>query len=439
MDKRTLSFFVCLLFCLNQTLCAKAKKSWTFVVYVAADNDLNFFARRNINDMKKVGSNDNINILVQLDGYGIHEKTKRFFIEKEAAIQVNTHDITAYQKLNSGSAQTLIDCCKWAFESYPADHYALILWNHGTGILDNIRGRAVNASEIFTFNPSNHMLELNRSIEFLQFVEEKVAKETDRGVCFSDTYGSYLTNEKLYYALETIKTSVLDGKKIDIVAFDACLMSMIEVGNLLSEFVDIMVGSQEVELGTGWPYNLVLEPFKTKTLSPSEFATHMVESYGEAYKDVTNDFTQSAVCLKKIKQLEENVHNVSALLIEALQTQKNFSVARAIRASHSRRLCTHFSEPSYIDLHHFYFNLSQTIEFMSLYVNEAEQKKKIEDLISKGLSLLSDAVIANSVGPALPQAKGISIYFPTRYIDVSYTRTPFAKQNMWLDLLNLAL
>lgn len=418
---------------------AKQKKDWTFIVYIAADNDLNFFARKNITDMKQIGSNSHINILVQLDAYGIHEKTKRLFIEKNGAIQVNTDDITGYQKLNSGSAQTLIDCCKWAIENYPAEHYALVLWNHGTGILDNVRGKAINASEAFIFNPRNHMLELDRNLEFLDFIESKYPKDPSRGVCFSDTYGSYLTNEKIHYALETVCTSFLDGKKFDIIAFDACLMSMIEVGGLIKDFAHIMVGSQEVELGTGWPYKNILEPFLHKSLSPREFASHIVQSYKTAYENITNDFTQSAVDLDKIKLLEDNVHKVSGILIEALQTQTNYSVGRAVRASRSRRLCTYFSEPTYIDLHHFYSNLLHTVEFMTVKEDKNSIKKRMIEAVNEGLALISVIIFSNEVGPSLTQAKGISIYFPTRYIEASYIRTPFAKKNLWLDLLNLVM
>ena len=42
------------------------KKSWTFIVYIAADNDLRIFAANNIKQMAQVGSNENLNIAVCL-------------------------------------------------------------------------------------------------------------------------------------------------------------------------------------------------------------------------------------------------------------------------------------------------------------------------------------------------------------------------------------
>ena len=46
----------------------------------------------------------------------------------------------------------------------------LDLWNHGIGIIDIERRRMLNPSELFTFNPQNCLVELDRTIPFLDFV-----------------------------------------------------------------------------------------------------------------------------------------------------------------------------------------------------------------------------------------------------------------------------
>jgi hypothetical protein len=435
-----LFFFMAPLYCQDAKIYTETKAQthkWTIIVYIAGDNDLDYFARRNIEQMKKVGSNQNITIAVQLDRYGAHEHTKRLLIEKDIIYQVNAHDITSQQKLNSGNAQTLIDCCDWAIKEYPADHYALVLWNHGIGIVDFIKSKATNASELFIFNPQNHMLELNRSIGFLDFLEEKNNKRGPRGICFSDTYGSYLTNEKLDYALKVIKKDVLKGKNLDVIGFDACLMAMAEVGELIAPYADYMVASQEVELGTGWPYDKILKIFESSPLTPAQFAKHIVDQYAESYKAITKDFTQSAVELKYIAPLVKNVKELSSLLIKMVQSERNLSMRRAIKASKSKKVCTYFSEPSYIDLHHFYTNLLTTVDFIDLEAGQEHLLQGLAPLLTKGLSLIEKAVIKNQVGSFLEKAKGLSIYFPSRYIDSSYRKTSFVKKTEWLQLLSL--
>lgn len=428
--------FLCFSFSLSAT---QKKADWTFIVYIAADNDLDYFARRNIEQMKKIGSNQNINIVVQLDRYGAHENTKRLLIEKDVIYQVNAHDISSQQKLNSGNAETLIDCCRWAVNEFPANHFALILWNHGIGIVDSIKAKATNASELFVFNPQNHMLELNRSIEFLEYMELKNAKRDPRGVCFSDTYGSYLTNEKLDYALKTIKKDILNNKNFDIVGFDACLMAMAEVSDLIAPYSDYMVASQEVELGTGWPYDKILKAFESKTFTPKQFASHIVKTYADSYKSITKDFTQSAIDLKQIPALTKQMNKISNKIVKMLQHEHSLSVKRALKASKSKKVCTYFSEPSYIDLHHFLKNLLTTVDFMELQPEHEELAPELAKLLKEGLTLIEKAVVKNQVGSLLEEAQGLSVYFPSRYIDSSYKKTSFAKKTQWLDVISLVL
>ena len=101
------------------------------------------------------------------------------------------------------------------------------------------------------------MLELDRSRSYLSLFEES------RGVCFDETYGTYLTNQKIDEALSAICSKL--KKKIDIIGFDACLMSMIETAELIKNYAEYMVASQEVELGAGWRYDLVLNILKNKS------------------------------------------------------------------------------------------------------------------------------------------------------------------------------
>ncbi len=413
----------------------RQKKHTTLLIYIAGDNDLAYFAGRNIDDMKKIGSTKHINVVVQLDGQGAHEKTKRLFIEKNKVTQVNKSHPSAQQKLDFGSPLTLIDACEWALKDFPSDHFGVVLWNHGIGVLDNIGGRTSSASELFVFNPETNMLQLNRSIGFMDYLRQK----QDRGVCFGDTYGTYLTNQKLAYALKQVTTKLRGGKKIDFIGFDACLMSMIEMGNLISPYADYMVGSQEIELGTGWPYHAILKPFEKKALNPEEFCKHITYAYHQNYLGITYDYTQSAIDLAKMNVLEKSLDSVVSLLLTALDNQINNTVSRLIRASRSRRLCTHFSEPTYIDLHHFLSNLTETLSFMRIKDEAGDIKAALEKELTVARTALLESVVSSYTGRNLPLAKGLSIYFPSRTIETSYTITPFAKSYKWLLLLRRML
>ena len=417
------------------------KKEWTFITYMAADNDLAPFARRNLKQQADVGSSAYINIVTQLDTRvaGNKKITKRYYIEKNKLIVTNQND-PATQRMDSGSPQTLIDCCRWAIQQFPAENYALILWNHGTGALDIGPKRTINPLPLFMFNPENNLIELDRSIPFFDFVQATLNID-QRAICFDDSTGHYLSNQDLDMALDTICTTLLKGKKFSLICFDACLMSMIEVANITKKYAEYMTASQEVELGTGYDYRKILIPFSKQTLHKEILAKHIVSAYEQAYSAITNDFTQSALNLNFIATLENNIAQLATLLIQSLKLQKGTTVADAIRTSRHKLFCTHFDEPSYIDLHHFYTNLLSNLKRFS-FNNTQEGKaiiNRLQALLIEGQKLITKTVVANTAGKNLARAQGISIYFPERRIHSTYQRTSFAKSNQWMAFLKLYL
>ena len=416
-----------------------ATKEWTFLVYIAGDNDLSRFSMRNLEDMAKVGSNKNINIVAHLDRFGSEEKTKRLYVEKDNLVQVNYGHPSSFHKLDSGSESTLIEFCDWAIQTYPAKHYALILWNHGSGIIDNVAYKLINPSELFIFNPRTNMLDLDRSISFFEFATKRQKSIDPRGICFSDTYGTFLSNQKLVAGLKAIQQGPLKGKKFDIIGYDACLMAMVEVADLLAPYADFAVFSEEAELGAGWRYDEVLKPFLYRSLTPEQFATHIVVAYNTAYQSITQDYTFSAVSLERFAKLERSIDKLSGTLLELLHNQQGSSVLNFIRAARSRNYCTHFSQPTYIDLDHFLANVSEFIG-QALVVPEKEHlKNTLRAQIAIARFDLTHAVLAHVEGKKLARARGLAIYYPVRAVDSTYAITPFALRNRWMDLISTAL
>lgn len=424
----------------SETRRINSKKPITFMVFIAADNDLHYFAWKNIKQMELIGSNENINIVIQLNTPGYLNPTKRYIIQKGRRVLVQEQE-PLNQKVNSGSPYTLIDFVDWATTHYPAQEYALVLWNHGTGAVDPGYVKTINPCELFYCNPSNNMLELDRGLSYLSLILQYVNQEhiaPKRGMCFDETFRSYINNQDFEFALHEIYHKILHGKKLGIIAFDACLMSMIEVANAAKKYAKYMVGSQEVEYGTGWDYEMVLKPFLQKPLSIQEFAQHIVTSYEQAYYKITNEYTQSALDLSLCESLEANVNTVSTILLDAFAASNYAQTANILRKCKSTQYCTCFDEPSYIDLGHFYKNLLQHIQ----YLNIADKNKKssiqedLKNALTEGLSIINSLVIANKTGQKLRGAQGISIYFPEHTLLQSYLKANFASSNAWGKLLS---
>ena len=404
----------------------------TIMVYMAADNDLRPFAARNIQQMANIGSNQNMTIVVHLDIRisGNKKITRRYLIEKDQVLHIDPYNPLT-QQMDSGNPSTLISFCEWAIKNYVADEYDLILWNHGTGILEPPHGKIINPMDLFVFNPSTHRLDLDRSIGFMDAIEHIDQKH--RGVCWDDTTGNYLSNRKMEIALQTICQNFLGGKKFGIIGFDACLMSMIEVSSFIKKYAHVMVSSEEVELGMGWKYDEVLFPFIKEQLDTFTFARHIVAAYDRTYQSITNDYTLSAIDLDSIKLLENNIDVVSKMLIDGLDKQKSI-LAPIIKDSRNRLLCTHFDEPTYIDLHHFYKNLSNNLKKLTIDMNSTIKNNLIKTL-DEGMQLIEQLVIANAFGRNLKNARGIAIYFPERGIHSSYQEASFLISNAWGALL----
>ena len=433
------------------------KRTTTLVVYIAADNDLHPFAWKNIKQMEMIGSNENINIVVQINTPGYFNPTKRYIIKKGKRLLVPADGQAPAQKLNSGSPQTLIDCVAWAMKHYPADNLILNLWNHGCGVyepgisldyhLQDIK--LINPFDLFRFNPITNMLDLDRSIDYIispEYLQQALENNSDedhqeyqsRGICFDETFKSFLTNQDLKFALSEIQTKVLHGKKIDALWFDACLMAMVEIANICKEHASYIVFSQEVEFAAGSQYELVLSPFLTKSLTPREFVCHVVHSFEKAYHQITRDFTQSAIDLSLIAQLETNINQVAEQILFAMQYQKNNSVIKLLQHCKSRKNCVCFQEPSFIDTRNFYMNLQANLQTISLTNPAIENTVKIAlvKLLDQGIHFINNAVIANKVGSNLQKAGGISIYFPERGMFNSYPKCSFAQTNNWGTMLS---
>lgn len=427
-------FFLSFCFLLFLQIVAEEKKTWTFLIYIAADNDLDLFVDRNIRQMQKIGTNEFINIIAQVnivEGKKLQKVSKTLLITPDGA-QVLKKETLPYNT-DSGNPQTLISFCQNVITQFPADHYGLILWNHGTGPLDPIVYKSYPTSDIFSFEyKETQKKHLPVFFQVPKTVHEN--SSAHKGICFDDSTGNFLTEPKLNFALKTICNQALNGKKFDLIGFDACLMATIEIASSLKDFAHIMVGSQEVELGTGWDYKKVLLPFTKKTLTPEEFGKHIVNVYEKTYS-FTDDFTLSCFDLRYVNELEAAITKLTLLFHQSPANLKE-SLFDALRASRYRHACTHFDEPDLIDLEDFLKNLQESLKYCHYQQEEnASFQKNIAQQVFVALTIIKKMIIANKKGSCFERAGGVSIYFPEHTMHHSYTLNTFACATKWISLL----
>ena len=264
---------------------------------------LSNFALDNIAQMIELGSSFYTNIVIQVDMLGDHN-IKRIYIDKNNPRVIQTLPCT--NDYISGTTESLYKCVEWAINSYPAENYALFIWNHGSGPIDPaIWGKASRDRDLI-YNERTALVEINR--------------KKSKGTAFNDTYQTYLTNPEQKITLDRISKNLLGGQKLALIIHDACLQASIEVASESKNAAKIMVASEEIELASGFNYKTALTKVTQEPLTPEAFAEQIVLAYQKEYKNRFADFTLSSIDLSKLEELENNVSDVATALIMLLGT-----------------------------------------------------------------------------------------------------------------------
>ncbi|MBU2227923.1 MAG: hypothetical protein KJ936_09740 [Proteobacteria bacterium] len=381
---------------------AAGQAKWTFMVYMAGDNNLDGAALRDIAEMARAGSTKDINILVQLDRIE-DNLTRRFRITQGGGFKKDC--IESFGDTNTGDPQILYDFVKWAVDNYPADRYALILWNHGSGWWEDAKGRVAGHAE----------KKPRRRLFRHAFPQEH------RSICYDDTSGGdALDNRELRVVLAGI--CALLGRKIDLLGMDTCLMNMVEVAYQLRDSVNVIVGSEIEEPFDGWPYTEILTRLTAKPgQDAAALARWIVKSYLLSYKGKNETVTQSALDVSRIGEMTAKVNALSETLLAAIETD-----SKLIEDAWNKS--PRFYDDNYIDLACFAKGLRKKAG--------AELQAKAVDLIAalkagKGRAILCQGKIGREVRGTC----GLSIYFPGDRINPAYRNLDFSGDCKWIAFL----
>lgn len=247
------------------------EKEVNYLIYMAADNNLERFGIKNIKSLQEVGSDENANIIVLFDrspGYDKSEDnrtgTDLFFITKNPS-KMNDDIIFEYGELDMTDSENLYEFLVLADKYFPSRHTVLNLWSHGRGVYPD--GIILSGTE-------------SRSV-----IED-----------YTTGYGAEKTMAVSKLA-ECLKEYEKDsGKSIYIVQFDCCDMQMIEVSYELKDAAKFVVGSECESPGFGCDYKGIAEYLNTCSDFDAElFSQYLVESFYEYYSGSNYDFSYAYV------------------------------------------------------------------------------------------------------------------------------------------------
>lgn len=345
------------------------KRAWTFLVYVDADNNLEEPGLLDVNEMEAAGKSDQVYVAIQIDRVsgetsadGNWTNTRRYEISGDNNTnKIGSKLVSELGELNMGDAKTLTDFLTWGVTNYPAEHYAVVLWDHGAGWY---------------------------------------------GVAFDDTGdGDGLTLPELDTAFSTaLKQTGLS--KFDIIGFDACLMGQLDVYQKVAPYANYAVGSEELVPGLGWDYEAILKNlYDDPSMSAEEWAQLMVSDFIHFYTKIEPDdyVTMSAIDLGKLPTLTNAINKMST----AIQADPSFTVSSVgdARGGAEGYALIYPEDAAYyasIDLWHFASILSQRSPDDTLTAAAKDVMNAVKEV-----------VVSADHGSGFSQANGISVYFPS--------------------------
>lgn len=368
-----------------------AEKEWTFLLFLNGHNNLDSFGAMNINQMEQVGSNENLNIVVQWASMD-NGNTKRLFIQKDNDIKKVTSPVMQdMSPVDMGDYKQLVEFVRWGVQNYPAKKYMITVWNHGNGWQRIMMDGGVQTKDI----------------------------------SYDDLSGNKITTEQLGMAMA--ESAAIIGHKVDIYGSDACLMAMGEIAAEMKDSVEYMVGSEEVEPGEGWPYSTWMSRWEANAqASALEVSTFLTEEYLKAYDGGIygrQQVTFSAMDLNKLEGLYSAVGALNTSLA-------GLSAADLTLARNAARATQEYYSSDYKDLGDFIDQL----QYKKVMVNDvvmSDVKAAIKELVV-AIGSTDDYVRSQGVSVWMPVSKSVYNQHQARYANLQ-----FNKQTNWIQFLSM--
>ncbi|MFA0773381.1 MAG: hypothetical protein KEFWMYNX_001403 [Candidatus Fervidibacter sp.] len=390
----------------------RTPKMWTVLVYQAGDNDLEDALIKDFNEMERVGSDDNINIVALLDrsprydtSNGNWSTTRRYYITRDPEETfppdfsarpnhtIRSQLLEDLGKVNMGDGNVLRDFLIWGIQNFPAQRYFVILSDHGAGV------RPFRMRRLPT-----------------------------RGMMFADSFNDHLnedeTKEAFAAAVELL------GRPIDIIGLDASEMSEIEIAYQLRDACRYLIASQLSEPNDGYPYDRFLwELHQNPTMSTEEFLQRFVQHYIASYRpgQPTNGAGSSVtIAVYNQSVVPTYVQQVDALAQVLLSKLPQYR-QQFVNLRHQTQS---FSESIYRDLYHYCQLLVQNINDQQ--IRQAAQNVMDWQGPGEGKALLYEAH-ATGFDIDVGNAHGIAIYFPdpAGFDDRYLNANDFARTTKW--------
>ncbi|MBD3189286.1 MAG: hypothetical protein GF308_01510 [Candidatus Heimdallarchaeota archaeon] len=303
------------------------EKSWTYMVYMDGDNNLEEAAISDFEELERGGgTNDDVNVVVLLDRIVSYDQSngdwtdaRYYLIKEDIQPGINSQLVMDKGEVDMGDPKTLQAFLEFCFKSYPSENYCLVLWDHGAGVF---------------------------------------------GVCYDDTTSNdaCLTMDEVQQAIKGATKTY--SERINVLAMDACVMNMVEVAWEFRDQCDYFVASEESIPFDGYDYEPIIKGLHEKpTMTPGELSELLVNEYHNTYQN-TDATCLSAIDLSKISGMIPVLNNFVSNITYAISSL-NYSYMHYLARSETRS----FFDGAFVDLRNYAQKVSYFIQMEEVVMN----------------------------------------------------------------------
>ncbi|MBU1493332.1 MAG: hypothetical protein KJ956_05125 [Actinobacteria bacterium] len=339
--------------------------SWTVLVYVIADNNLEDAALADLAEMAQVTPQDRFDIVALVDrnegevsdgavGLPDWADTKLLHIEGGQATV-----IAEYGEADMGDPAVLTEFVTTGLTDYPAAHTALILWDHGAAV--------------FGIGPDD--------------------SETGE-------LPSVISPAELAPAIR-LGLEAAGVERLDIIGFDACLMGSFEIATGMAPIARYMIASEESEPGVGWDWTaleyLAVEPHPT--------AAGLGEAIVTAYhlNPVVADLPDHTLSMVDLDMMDELEAALADLVDPLTASMGDYA---PVLGRQRAKVITFGKNPDP-------WNEFHLVDLGNLVQRLGRQSPDLADRAAGLRQILEESVVAIGNGEQVKQALGLTVFFPS--------------------------
>jgi len=295
------------------------------------------------------------------------------------------------KQLNMGDPDTLVYFLETMLAEYPAKRLMLGIWDHGSGPLGRV------AVDDFTFDGLG-LLELTSA--FKQVFE---------------------------------KTGAI---KIDLLGFDACHMSSMEIAMLLSPYAHYMVASAETAPGKGWNYAYWLNKLSkvNGNMEADVLGRHIIDGYAY-YENNDGDWSQvkdltlALVDLSKMDQLAEAFSEMAFELSTKVLSNDELYAEVIRQAQEVDKMAG--GSPGLLDLYDFAHSMTPYLESATDVMAAVGKPPGTTPEHFVG-EVSGGAVIYRGTGNSHNEGVGLTFFYPTSRMPIIMT-VPLTYRNLGIS------